>query len=168
MANPEPAMSSSFKSGSIATNSRRHSGFAREIACAAGPVSQTRGLTWYSAGQRGSDMFSPSLLARPFSAHLFSDDPRQHAPAFGLQQGLGVDTPKQVQQRCDQTRPSCLVAGAEAPAVVTVEVLVRQDQVAPMRVILELGRPAVHRPSPLGIAQERARQPADNLLGHLE
>ena len=34
-------MSSSFKSGSVAANSRRHSGFAREIACAAGPVCHT-------------------------------------------------------------------------------------------------------------------------------
>ena len=34
-------MSSSFRSGSVSSNSRRHSGFAREIACAAGPVCQT-------------------------------------------------------------------------------------------------------------------------------
>ena len=33
---------------------------------------------------------SPSLLARPFSAHLLPDDLGEHAPVFGFQQGLGV------------------------------------------------------------------------------
>ncbi len=74
---------------------------------------------------------------------------------------LGVDAPEQVQQRSDQAGPSGLVAGAEAGAVVAVEVLVEQDQVAPVRIVLELGRAAVDRPPAVGIAQERARQPAD-------
>ncbi len=37
-----------------------------------------------------------------------------------------------------------------------------------MRIVLELGRRAVDRPLPIGIAQERARQAADDLLRHLE
>ncbi len=110
----------------------------------------------------------PLPFARLFPAHLLPDDPGQHAPAFGLQQGLGVDTPKQVQEGSDQSGPSRLVAGPEPRAVVTVEILVEQDQVAPVRIVLELGRPAVDRPLPIGIAQKRARQPADNLLRHLE
>jgi hypothetical protein len=41
MAKPEPAMSSSSRSGSVSSNSRRHTGFARDIARAAGPVCHT-------------------------------------------------------------------------------------------------------------------------------
>ena len=37
-----------------------------------------------------------------------------------------------------------------------------------MRIVLELGRPTVDRPLPIGIAQEGARQSAGNLLRHLE
>ena len=43
--------------------------------------------------------------------------------------------------------PAGLVAGAEAGAVVAVEVLVEQQQVAPVRVGLELLDAAVHRPA---------------------
>jgi hypothetical protein len=39
--NPEPPMSSSRRSGSVSSNSRRHSGFVREIRCAEAPVRQT-------------------------------------------------------------------------------------------------------------------------------
>ena len=49
----------------------------------------------------------------------------------------------------DEAGPPGLVAGAEAGAVVAVEVLVEQDQVAPVRIVLELGacrrRPAAGR-----------------------
>jgi hypothetical protein len=54
---------------------------------------------------------------RLFSAHLLPYNPRDHLPAFGFQQGLSVETPKQVQQRRHQSRPSRLVAGALAAAV---------------------------------------------------
>ena len=111
----------------------------------------------------------PSLiLARLFPAHLLPYNPGEHAPAFGLQQGFRVKTPKQVQEGSDQSGPARLVAGPEPRAVVTVEIFVKENQIAPVRIVLELGRPAVHWPSPIGIAQKRARQPADKLLRHLE
>src|ERR1700733_9074423 len=78
-----------------------------------------------------------------FSAHLLPDDPGHYASAFGLQQGLGVDPREQIQEWGNQSGPSRLMAGPKARAIVTVEILVKQDQVAPVWVVLELGRPAV-------------------------
>src|SRR6185437_15875121 len=60
------------------------------------------------------------------------------------------------------------VAGPKARTVVAVEILIKQDQVAPMWIVLELGSPAVDRPLPFGIAQKGARQPADDLLRYFE
>ena len=37
-----------------------------------------------------------------------------------------------------------------------------------MRIFLEFGRSSVDRPPSIGVAQESARQPALDLLGHLE
>ena len=73
-----------------------------------------------------------SVRSRRFSADLFSDDPGQYAAALDLEQGPGVDPAEQVHQGGDQGSPSCLVTGAEAGAIVTVEVLVEQDEVAPV------------------------------------
>ena len=52
--------------------------------------------------------------------------------------------------------PAGLMAGAEAGAVVAVEVLVEQDEIAPVRVFLELPRAAVDRPPAVLVAQEDA------------
>src|SRR5262245_37592528 len=58
----------------------------------------------------------------------------------------------------DQPGPAGLMAGAEAGAVVAVEVFVEPDEIPPVRVGLKLGDAAVHRPSPIRSAQEDARQ----------
>ena len=60
-----------------------------------------------------------------FSAHLLRYHPGEHVPAFGLQQGFSVDTPKNVQQGGDQSGPARLVASPEPRAVVTVEIFVK-------------------------------------------
>src|SRR5574337_725540 len=91
-------------------------------------VNQTRVLIWYSAGECGPDMLPPSLLACLLSAHLFPDDPGHDAPAFGLQDRLGVETPKKVQESGHHRGPSRLVAGPKTRAVVTVEIFVKQNQ----------------------------------------
>ena len=62
---------------------------------------------------------------------------------------------------------ACLVAGAETRAVVTVEVLIEQDEIAPGRVLLKLPRASVHRPPASLIFQENASQPVRDLLRHL-
>ncbi len=63
MANPEPPMSSSVKSGSVSANSRRHSGLAREIAFAAGPVCQTLSNQTQSKPIRARRSSSPSGMS---------------------------------------------------------------------------------------------------------
>ena len=64
-----------------------------------------------------------------------------------------------LQELGDERRPPGLVAGAHAGAVVAVEVFVEGQQVAPVRIALELVRAAEYGASPVGIAQEEARQP---------
>ena len=50
-----------------------------------------------------------------------------------------------VHQERDRAGPPCLVAGPQPCSVVAVEVLVEQDEVAPMRIFLKLLRPSVDR-----------------------
>src|SRR4051812_17274945 len=59
------------------------------------------------------------------------------------------------------------MAGAQAGAVVAVEVLVEEDQVAPVRVFLELACPAVDRPPAALVLQEDARESTAEFLGYL-
>src|SRR6516165_12729726 len=73
---------------------------------------------------------------------------------------LGRARCEEVHQAGDDARPAGLMAGAEAGAVVAVEVLVEQHTVAPVRVVLELPGPAVHGPPPVLVLEEDARQPA--------
>ena len=58
-----------------------------------------------------------------------------------------------------QTSPASLVARANAGAVVTVEILMERDQIAPVRVILEFFSAAENRSSLICILQEDAHQP---------
>jgi hypothetical protein len=54
-----------------------------------------------------------------------------------------------LQQLGHQARPARLMAGADAGAVVAVEVLVERDEAAPVRVALEDLRSAVDRAAPV-------------------
>ena len=64
----------------------------------------------------------------------------------------------------DDAGPAGLVAGAEPGAVVAVEVLVEEQQVPPVRIVLELLRAAVHRPAALLVLQEDAAEPPRDAL----
>src|SRR5207253_2312996 len=57
---------------------------------------------------------------------------------------------------------------SQSRPVVTVEVLVEEDQVTPVRVGLELRRTSVYRTRALLVPDEDAREPPRDLLGHLE
>src|SRR5262249_51445352 len=63
--------------------------------------------------------------------------------------------------------PPGLVAGAEAGAVVAVEVLVEQQQVAPVRVGPERGLRTVDRPATGLVGEEGAGEPSGEVTGHL-
>src|SRR5688572_7222464 len=70
-------------------------------------------------------------------------------------------------QLCDQTSPTRLVTSADSGAFVAVEIFVEWDQIAPMRVVLELFRAAENRPSLICILQEDVHQPPRNFPGYL-
>ena len=80
------------------------------------------------------------------------------ADAFpaGLEHRVGIYGPEDLCQRGDQSGPPRLVAGAEAGAVVAVEVLMERNVVTPVRILLELFRAAEHRTLTGVIAQENA------------
>ena len=71
--------------------------------------------------------------------HLFLHQLIGQSPAFHLEQRLGIEPSEQVEEQGNQPGPARLMAGAEPRAVVAVEVLVEQDQIAPVRVFLESG-----------------------------
>ena len=75
---------------------------------------------------------------------------------------------EEVDEPGDGTGPAGLVARAEPGAVVAVEVLVEEDQVTPVRILLERRASAVDRPSPVGVREEDADEAARDLLRHLE
>src|SRR5262245_64755111 len=60
-----------------------------------------------------------------------------------LEELLGCARAEQMHTPRDDTGPPGLVARAEARPVVTVEVLVEQDEIAPVRILLELSRSPV-------------------------
>src|SRR5205823_2498588 len=72
-----------------------------------------------------------------------------------------------LQQLGDDGGPAGLVRGAEALAGVAVEVLVEEDQVAPVRVGLELLAGAEDRAAAVRAAQEEVAQPPRELPRHL-
>src|SRR5512145_334175 len=72
-----------------------------------------------------------------------------------------------LQQLGDERRPPRLVAGPDASTVVPVKVLVEQEQIPPVRVVLEGLRPAEDRSAAVGVPEEDPGEPARQLGGHL-
>src|SRR5688572_381322 len=91
----------------------------------------------------------------------------ERAALAGREQLFRVEHAKELNQRRDRARPSRLVAGAQARAVVAVEILVEEEVVAPVRVLLERLRAAVDRPSPCLVLEEDAREAVGDVLGDL-
>ena len=60
-----------------------------------------------------------------------------------------------------------MMAGADARAVVAVEIFVEQDQVPPMRIVAIAAIAAVHRAPAFLVLEEDARQPSRQLGGHI-
>src|SRR5262249_42513336 len=83
-----------------------------------------------------------------------------HRPVTVLQHAVRVELAEALDHPGHQAGPPGLVRGAEPGPVVPVEVLVKQDEVTPVRVLLENPVPAVDGAQPVAAAQEGARQPA--------
>src|SRR5207244_13175639 len=82
-----------------------------------------------------------------------------HRPRVGL-------FPALLEQLRHAPRPAGLVAGPDPGAVVTVEVFVEEDQVAPVRIALEALGPAIHGAAPVLVTEEDAGEAPRNLRGH--
>src|SRR5262245_18861430 len=63
-----------------------------------------------------------------------------------------------IDQRSDQGSPARLVRGTEARAVVAVEILVKEQEISPVRVFLELSRTAKNGTAARFIAREEAHE----------
>src|SRR5438128_11171625 len=75
--------------------------------------------------------------------------------------------PALLQELGHEPGPAGLVAGANAGAVVTVEVLVEEDEVAPVRIGLERVGAAVDRTPAVGPLEEDAGEPSRQLRRHV-
>ena len=87
---------------------------------------------------------------------------------FSAQLKLATDggsLPILLDQFRHQGGPAGLVAGADAGAVVAVEVFMERDEVAPMGIVLEFFRAAEDRPAAMLVAQKYARQALRNFAG---
>ena len=99
----------------------------------------------------------PYVRAVP-SGNLLDRDACLKPPALGFEHRFRVESPEDVEQRGDEASPPGLMAGPEPGSVVAMKVLVEQDQVAPVRIVLEDRSGPVNRPLPVCIAEERARR----------
>ena len=88
-------------------------------------------------------------IGRADAGRLGFQGPRRRCGGCGLAEVA--------QEAGDQRRPAGLVAGAEAAAVVAVEVFVEQDQVAPVRVVGVAAVVAVAGPPAARVGQEEPR-----------
>src|SRR5262245_57590048 len=79
-----------------------------------------------------------------------------------------VEVAEEFDQLRDDTGPARLVAGAQARAIVTMEIFVEQEVIFPLRIGLKFLRPAVHRPPARPIAQKDPGEPLGDVPGHLE
>src|SRR5262249_57838305 len=85
-----------------------------------------------------------------------------------LQEPMGVEVAEESDQRRDEPGPAGLVRRPNAGAVVAVEVLEEENQIAPVRVGLEFFRAAVDGPSTMLVLQEDARKAHFDLFSDLE
>jgi len=91
-----------------------------------------------------------------------------HRPLMVIEHRSGVELAQDLNQPGHQAGPPGLVCGTEPGAVVAMEVLVEQDEVPPVRVLLEQSGPAIDGPPSVVTTQERADEAAGQLLRHLE
>src|SRR5580704_10974074 len=113
--------------------------------------SRTSG-SWTSSHLAVAGFFGSTVIARiymtSFSVRSCVGFALLEAWFTGVQKLLRIHTAKKFDQHHNQTGPSGLMAGSQASAVITVEVLVEQDAVLPMGVALEPLCASKHRTPP--------------------
>src|SRR5829696_9404360 len=106
----------------------------------------------------------PGRLLTSASLRLFLWWTTERTGLASLQHLFGIERSEELRQLRHEPGPSGLMTRAQPGAVVAVEVLVEEHMIAPVRIILECRRAAVHRPVTVGIAQEDAFETARDLL----
>src|SRR5215510_10405263 len=107
-------------------------------------------------------------ISIPFAECLVLDNPLGEARFLHFQQVGSGEAAEHIEQDGDDARPSRLVAGAEAGAVVSVEVFVEQNEIPPVRVVLELRGAAVDRTAAAPVPEKDGSEPPRDLVGDLE
>src|SRR5215469_3928561 len=79
-----------------------------------------------------------------------------------------VQDPEDFNQFCNRCSPSRLVTCSESCAVIAVEVLIKENVVAPVRISLEFLGSSVHGPTAMLIPKKYSNEPIRDLLAHLE
>src|SRR5262245_11454270 len=98
----------------------------------------------------------------------FGASPREGGLLAFLERLLGINRSEQLDERGGHPSPSGLMTRTEPSAVVSMEILVEQDVVTPVRIGLKESGPAVHRTPALCVTEEDSRQPICDLPGHFE
>ena len=93
-------------------------------------------------------VYDPSLLSREYIARLYATE--------------------EVLQSSDAARPSSLMASPQAGSVVSMEILVEEDQVSPIWILLKFLRTSVYRPTGASVPEEDVRKSSREFVRHLE
>ena len=72
---------------------------------------------------------------------LFGHDAGVNQIPLGFEQRFRLDTPEQIEHDGDEAGPPGLVTCPEARPIVAVEILVEENQVAPVRILLNFAVP---------------------------
>src|SRR5512147_2163486 len=85
-----------------------------------------------------------------------------------LEGGLSIQNAVEMDHSRDKAGPSSLMAGANSSTVITVEVFIEEDVIAPVWVLLKFLRPTEHGSAPIFIAQEDILEAGRNFPAHFK
>src|SRR5215471_13158140 len=86
-----------------------------------------------------------------------------HYAFWSTQHVFGLEASEEIKYTGNESGPAGLVARSETCAVVSVEVLIEEDVVLPVRIVLELPGSSVDGAFSVGVTQEHAGIPTTDL-----
>src|SRR5262245_18700593 len=89
-------------------------------------------------------------------------------PLAEFEHPLGRSASKHLHEAGDYSGPPGLMAGAEPGPIVAMEVLVEQNEIAPVRILLEFPGSSINRTPPFSVAQEDPGQAPAQFLCNLQ